>query len=55
MAGRMFSLACLFGLITAVTNVHAWWWTGIRIGVLMLLVLFAFAWLEAARKDRLHR
>jgi hypothetical protein len=39
MTGRMFSLACLCGLITAVTHVHGWWWTGIRIAVFVLFVV----------------
>jgi hypothetical protein len=35
--------------------VHSWWWTGVRIGVFVLLVLFALAWMEAARKERAKR
>jgi len=47
-------LAALLGLISAVTNIHQAWWTGLRIGVAVVFVVYSLAWLDLAYRDRRH-
>jgi CHASE2 domain-containing sensor protein len=48
----MVGLAGALGLVSAVTSVHGWMWTAIRIVVFVIFVLSVAAWLAAARRRR---
>jgi flagellar motor component MotA len=45
-------LAALLGLISAVANIDAAWWTGLRIGVAVVFAIYGVAWLDLALRER---
>jgi hypothetical protein len=51
----MAGLGALLSGVTSITSWHGWPWTGVRVGVFVLFVVYGLAWLEAVRKDRAHR